>query len=75
MYPLQENTDAFIMEFKVQDRKKETDLEQTAMNALQQIVDKNYEADLLAAGVPAERIYKLGFAFAGKDVLVVSNQK
>lgn len=75
MYPLQENTDAFIMEFKVQDRKKETDLEQTAMNALQQIVDKNYEADLLAAGVPEERIYKLGFAFAGKDVLVVSNQK
>lgn len=75
MYPLQENTDAFIMEFKVQDRKKETDLEQTAKNALQQIVDKNYEADLLAAGVPAERIYKLGFAFAGKDVLVVSNQK
>lgn len=75
MYPLQENTDAFIMEFKVQDRKKETDLEQTAKNALQQIVAKNYEADLLAAGVPAERIYKLGFAFAGKDVLVVSNQK
>lgn len=74
MYPLQENTDAFIMEFKVQDRKKETDLEQTAMNALQQIVDKNYEADLLAAGVPEERIYKLGFAFAGKDVLVVSDR-
>ncbi len=75
MYPLQENKDAFIMEFKVQDGRKETDLEQTAMNALQQIEDKNYEADLLAAGVPAERIYKLGFAFAGKDVLVVSNQK
>lgn len=74
MYPLQENTDAFIMEFKVQDRKKETNLEQTAKNALQQIVDKNYEADLLAAGVPAERIYKLGFAFAGKDVLVVSDR-
>lgn len=74
IYPLQENTDAFIMEFKVQDRKKETNLEQTAKNALQQIVDKNYEADLLAAGVPAERIYKLGFAFAGKDVLVVSDR-
>ncbi len=75
MYPLQENTDAFIMEFKVQDRKKETDLEQTAKNALQQIEDKNYAADLLAAGIPAERIYKLGFAFAGKDVLVVSNRE
>lgn len=75
MYPLQENTDAFIMEFKVQDRKKETDLEQTAKNALQQIDDKNYAADLLAAGIPAERIYKLGFAFAGKDVLVVSDRE
>ena len=29
--------------------------------------DKNYAADLLAAGILAERIYKLGFAFAGKD--------
>lgn len=75
MYPLQENTDAFIMEFKVQDRKKETDLEQTAKNALQQIEDKNYAADLLAAGIPAERIYKLGFAFEGKDVLVVSDRE
>ena len=75
MYPLQENTDAFIMEFKVQDRKKEPDLEQTAKNALQQIEDKNYAADLLAAGIPAERIYKLGFAFAGKDVLVVSDRE
>lgn len=75
MYPLQENTDAFIMEFKVQDRKKETDLEQTAKNALQQIDDKNYAADLLAAGIPAERIYMLGFAFEGKDVLVVSNRE
>ena len=75
LYPLQENTDAFIMEFKVQDRKKETDLEQTAKNALQQIDDKNYAADLLAAGIPAERIYKLGFAFAGKDVLVVSDRE
>lgn len=75
MYPLQENTDAFIMEFKVQDRKKETDLEQTAENALQQIEDKNYAADLLAASIPAERIYKLGFAFEGKDVLVVSDRE
>ena len=75
MYPLQENTDAFIMEFKVQDRKKEPDLERTAKNALQQIEDKNYAADLLAAGIPAERIYKLGFAFAGKDVLVVSDRE
>ena len=29
-----------------------------------------YEKDLLASGIPAGRIYKVGFAFFGKDVLV-----
>ena len=70
MYPLQEDMDAFIMEFKVYDEKKEDSLTQTADNALRQIEEMGYETDLLAAGIPQERIYKLGFAFAGKDVLV-----
>ena len=34
MYPLERNKDAFIMEFKVFDAKKERSLEQTAANAL-----------------------------------------
>ena len=49
MYPLERNKDAFIMEFKVFDAKKERSLEQTAANALKQIEEKNYEADLIAA--------------------------
>ena len=36
---------------------------------------KWYEADLLAAGIPKERIYKLGFAFQGKDVWVMQAGK
>ena len=73
MYPLKENEDAFILEFKVRDAKKEKNLEETAANALRQIEEKCYETDLLAEGILKERIYKLGFAFEGKDVLVVSN--
>lgn len=74
MYPLERNKDAFIMEFKVFDAKKERSLEQTAANALKQIEEKNYEADLIAAGIGRGQIYKLGFAFQGKDVLVVSGE-
>lgn len=72
MYPLEEKDDAFILEFKVLDERKEHSLEETAEHALQQIEEKCYEADLLAAGISGERIYKLGFAFEGKDVLVLS---
>lgn len=68
MYPKQPNLDAFIMEFKVHNSRKEASLEQTAENALNQIEEKAYEKDLLAAGIPKGRIYKMGFAFQGKDV-------
>lgn len=70
MYPLKKDMDAFLMEFKVQDEKIEESLEQTADHALRQIEEKAYEADLLAAGIARERIYKIGFAFCGKDVCV-----
>lgn len=72
MYPRQEKDDAFILEFKVMDERKENSLKETAEHALQQIEEKCYEADLLAAGISKDRIYKLGFAFEGKDVLVIS---
>lgn len=61
---------AIIIEFKVFRPKKEKDLEETVQMALQQIEEKGYAANLLAAGIPADRIRKYGFAFEGKKVLI-----
>lgn len=59
-----------IIEFKVYNPKKERNLDETLQNALQQIEDKKYEADLLAKGITADKIRKYGFAFKGKTVLI-----
>ena len=61
--------DAIILEFKVQDS-VERDLSDTARDALRQIEEKNYQANLIAKGIPKERIRKYGFAFCGKKVLI-----
>ena len=71
MEPKDINDVAVIMEFKVHDKEDgEGSLEDTAANALQQIEEKKYDTDLLQRGIPAERIYKYGFAFEGETCLI-----
>lgn len=45
-------------------------LEEAVQYVLDQITEKNYDADLLEQGIPAERIRHYGFAFEGKKVLI-----
>ena len=61
---------AIIMEFKVFNARRETTLEDTLAAALAQIEEKQYEATLIAKGIPKDKIYKYGFAFEGKNVLI-----
>lgn len=68
--PLKKNEMAYVIEFKVHKPKREKDLQETAENALRQIEEKNYDAELLARGIQEERIRHLGFAFSGKRVLI-----
>lgn len=68
--PKNKKEDAIILEFKVFNSKKETSLEDTIRSALTQIEEKNYAADLIVRGIPAEHIRKYGFAFEGKKVLI-----
>ena len=63
--------DAIIIEFKVQEE-EEPELSDAVQDALHQIEEKNYQAALVARGIPQERIRKYGFAFCGKKVLIGS---
>ena len=62
--------DAIIIEFKVFNPRKEQAIEETLASALTQIEEKQYEANLVAKGIPKEKIRRYGFAFEGKSVLI-----
>lgn len=68
--PKDKNKNAYILEFKVFNARKEHSLEDTLRAAHAQIEEKQYEATLIAKGIPAEHIHKYGFAFEGKKVLI-----
>lgn len=63
-------TPAIVIEFKVQNKNKEPNLEDSVNSALQQIQNKNYDADLISDGVNSNWIRHYGFAFKGKTVLI-----
>ena len=63
-----------VIEFKVFNQKKEDKLEETVENALRQIKEKDYDAELIKRGVKEENIRHYGFAFRGKEVLIDGRQ-
>lgn len=67
--PLEKDLDAIIIEFKVR-QTKEKNLEDTVKAALLQIQQREYDTELLARGIPKERIRHYGFAFEGKKILI-----
>ena len=68
--PVTEADDAIVIEFKVHEPDEEETLQDTVRVALDQITEKNYDAELLAQGISADRIRHYGFAFEGKKVLI-----
>lgn len=68
--PKEKNLNAYVIEFKVYNPRRDKKLEDTVKAALKQIEDKKYKEDLRKKGIPEEKIKAYGFAFEGKNVLI-----
>ena len=73
--PVTEVDDAIVIEFKVHEPDEGESLKDTVRVALAQIMEKNYDAELLAQRISADRIRHYGFAFEGKKVLIGQDGK
>ena len=62
--------DAIILEFNIHDPDEEKTLEDTVKQALRQIEEKQYSAQLIARGIPENKIRSYGFAFQGKKMQI-----
>ena len=61
---------AVVLEFKIYNERKESNIDEAADAALKQIYEKRYKEDLLQRGVSEDRIYCYGVAFKGKQVVI-----
>ncbi len=68
--PREKGKNAYILEFKVFNARREQSMEDTVRAAHAQIEEKQYAAQLIARGIPKEHIRSYGFAFEGKKVLI-----
>ncbi len=68
--PKKPGENAIILEFKVRNPGRESSLEETVAQALEQIEQKHYEQVLYKKGIEPVNIQKYGFAFEGKTVLI-----
>ncbi len=66
--PLRDGLPGILIELKAAKNCTKEDLQLLSETALQQINDKKYETELVAAGI--KTIYKYGVAFSGKNVEV-----
>ncbi len=70
MEPVDQASQAYVLEFKVLDPEEEKTLEESADIGLKQIEEKRYAEELLARGFNDECIKKYAFAFEGKRVFI-----
>lgn len=68
--PKNKRNNAYILEFKVRNPRKEKSLEETVKTALTQIEEMEYDRELLERGISKDKIRHYGFAFEGKKVLI-----